>query len=606
MENAKELRSKKANVKSKLMGAVSMLVVSAIMLSSTTYAWFTLSTAPEVSGMSTTVGANGSLEVALLNDTTGADLGEITSTAGDSSMSANGSIVKSNVTWGNIVDLSDESYGLSGVTLYPSRLCWSDSTGTAGTLQSRANLLSYAAYGTDGRITELKPATAGTKGTSGFVGSPTSYGVRAIGESLQQAPESTALDSAKANFNNKVKAAKNNAVNALNASAEQLGQIAMKHARPQGNETYSKEQVEAINNAVSGLKEATAEIEKALKYAVMANAANGANGTILSFDDVQLSTSDAVVGTYYSKLVALNNKLNGISAIETSKDSYTWDDIETNFKALIDADTMTIGSGENAKTVQEVKDMSDEEQQTWGIRLARDGAPITVASGVFSETADFVDTLTSKTFVITEINCTVVANKTAAATTAYLTELGNTVSGYKYEGTGNAVASITNTYGYAIDLAFQTSKAGDLQLSTDAVSRVGESTEVTGSGSVYTAGTDADENALKALRIAFVDEENKLLAVGKLDIAAKSGTNYPVKLYSYTISEGVLTVSDTQVSNNKITTLKENTPTAITAIVFLDGDASAYAQGGATGTLDLQFKHSEPLVPMNYTGYVTK
>ena len=69
MENKKttELMSRKSTLKSKLMAAVSMLLVSAIMVSVTTYAWFILSTAPEVKGMSTTVGSNGALEMALLD-----------------------------------------------------------------------------------------------------------------------------------------------------------------------------------------------------------------------------------------------------------------------------------------------------------------------------------------------------------------------------------------------------------------------------------------------------------------------------------------------------------------------------------------------------------
>ena len=66
MESKKttELRGKKTSVRTKLAAAVAMLLVSTIMLTTTTYAWFVLSTAPEVKGMSTTVGSNGSLEIA--------------------------------------------------------------------------------------------------------------------------------------------------------------------------------------------------------------------------------------------------------------------------------------------------------------------------------------------------------------------------------------------------------------------------------------------------------------------------------------------------------------------------------------------------------------
>ena len=55
------------SIKSKLMAAVAMLLVASFMVVSSTYAWFTLSTAPEITGVKTSVGANGNLEIALLD-----------------------------------------------------------------------------------------------------------------------------------------------------------------------------------------------------------------------------------------------------------------------------------------------------------------------------------------------------------------------------------------------------------------------------------------------------------------------------------------------------------------------------------------------------------
>ena len=43
-----EILEMKKGIKAKLMAATSLLLVSAILLSLTTYAWFILSTAPEV------------------------------------------------------------------------------------------------------------------------------------------------------------------------------------------------------------------------------------------------------------------------------------------------------------------------------------------------------------------------------------------------------------------------------------------------------------------------------------------------------------------------------------------------------------------------------
>ena len=55
-----------SGIRSKLTAAVAMLLVSLILLVSSTYAWFTLSTAPEVKNITTTVAGNGSLEIALM------------------------------------------------------------------------------------------------------------------------------------------------------------------------------------------------------------------------------------------------------------------------------------------------------------------------------------------------------------------------------------------------------------------------------------------------------------------------------------------------------------------------------------------------------------
>ena len=51
----KKMSKRQKDLKSKLMAAICMLLVSSIMMVSTTYAWFTLSTAPEVTGINTAV-----------------------------------------------------------------------------------------------------------------------------------------------------------------------------------------------------------------------------------------------------------------------------------------------------------------------------------------------------------------------------------------------------------------------------------------------------------------------------------------------------------------------------------------------------------------------
>ena len=105
------------NLKTKLMAAVCMLLVSSLMMITSTYAWFTLSTAPEVTGITTAVGANGNLEMALMPET--GNVLDIVSAVGDSMEVKN--VKLANVTWGNLVKL-DSGYGLDQITLYPSEL----------------------------------------------------------------------------------------------------------------------------------------------------------------------------------------------------------------------------------------------------------------------------------------------------------------------------------------------------------------------------------------------------------------------------------------------------------------------------------------------------
>lgn len=130
-------------MKEKVMAATMMFVMALVVMVTATYAWITLSTAPEVTSVDTTVAANGSLEIALANGT-GSAPGK--SAEGDSTGAGN-PVNAANITWGNIVNLSDPSYGLSRITLRPAAL-----NGTSGLL---TNPLYGVGYGEDGRISTM-------------------------------------------------------------------------------------------------------------------------------------------------------------------------------------------------------------------------------------------------------------------------------------------------------------------------------------------------------------------------------------------------------------------------------------------------------------------
>ena len=94
-------------LKSKLMAATAMLTVSAVMLVSTSFAWYTLSTNPEVKGISATAVANENLEIALDKAyTSGSEID--TESANANVGGVQGSTTNNSYTWGNTVDVSTQ------------------------------------------------------------------------------------------------------------------------------------------------------------------------------------------------------------------------------------------------------------------------------------------------------------------------------------------------------------------------------------------------------------------------------------------------------------------------------------------------------------------
>lgn len=136
-----QYRNELPRKREKIFAAAMMLAIAIISAASATYAWVTLSASPEVTSIDTTVAANGSLEIAMANRT-GAAPGR--STAGDST-GKDSNVVRANTTWGNLVNLSDPSYGLANVVLRPAAL-----NSTTGLL---TNPLYGVEYGDDGRVT---------------------------------------------------------------------------------------------------------------------------------------------------------------------------------------------------------------------------------------------------------------------------------------------------------------------------------------------------------------------------------------------------------------------------------------------------------------------
>lgn len=170
----RELKRSLPDIRERLIAVAVLLAMSVTMMVSTTFAWVVLSTKPEVKGVSLSISGNGNLEIALRNTNNVPGFSQI----GDS-VAAGKAIKDANITWGNLINLS-EGYGLDTLVLRPARL------NKGGLPHGRP--LEGVIYGQDGRVEGMQSDYAFTVWKEGLAGgsfvSPTDasegYGVRAI------------------------------------------------------------------------------------------------------------------------------------------------------------------------------------------------------------------------------------------------------------------------------------------------------------------------------------------------------------------------------------------------------------------------------------------
>ena len=90
------------HLRTKLLAAVAMLAIAAIMMTTASYAWFTISTNPEISDIKANVAANGNLEIQLAKGTLSAGVVTYAAPAPSGTSDAG-----QNQKWGNLVDLEE-------------------------------------------------------------------------------------------------------------------------------------------------------------------------------------------------------------------------------------------------------------------------------------------------------------------------------------------------------------------------------------------------------------------------------------------------------------------------------------------------------------------
>lgn len=656
-----------STLKSKLIAAIAMLLVGAFMVVSSSYAWFTLSTAPEVTGIYTSVGANGNLEMALVPS---GGINSITSPVGSTGV---------NETWGNLVDLgkttnNQNEYGLNLISLLPARLDVVDAADDSGYKYAFSGLKSIT-YGADGRPSDWKDAVAGrySKDNGAFeVVSGETYGVTAYGAASGMSAQQTAFVQYKKELATLLSEAQSKADATFETYGNNIADIVITRAMKGDDATYD---VSFVPTMIDELELANQDLLDAIEKYVAVLATMGLynvddttwSGVVSALSTLDLTTVgvDATEIEIAGQKVEINdtlrnalNKYNSIktklaaaeSAISTSGLNFTnTDDEVTAKKASWDnANAILFVSGVlnyneiqvNGKTIEQIRGMMGDDfsmdnipddLMDFGLAFVQNGViDFTSGSGVHADIADIVGEYQATISVTVTLGGTftndnvrlrtkVDSGSKIDLTTGLTTPADNTSSGAK--------KLLTEFYGYQLDFAFRTNaKSSSLMLQTDATGRIYSndgSEETMGHGSTMTFNildnnftkTQAKE-LMSTIRIVFMDDEGNIVGLGLLSQdstgfveGANGEITSPIYLYDFSIVEGVLIPSDEKKTSGELMALNQNTATKLSVLVYMDGDlvdnsmVSAEAVASLQGSLNLQFSSSADLKPMDYTEF---
>ena len=636
-----------SSIRAKLVSAVAMLLVAMIMVVSSTYAWFTLSTAPEVTGISTQIGANGALEMALMNKDGSLDL--IGAGVGDS-MATGKPIDEVNRTWGNLVDVSDNNtYGLNQIVLMPSQL-----NATGNTLANA--MLKTPVYGADGRVTELAENTVfGNYNSTSFMPGD-EFGLRGVGVTSGMSDRQLAYRNALSAASTAAGSAKNAAAASLEAEGSTLANIVIKKATNE-NATYTSDEVASlVQITVDLLGDGTTtgalqHIEKAYMQYILAYAASAANTaenaeviwqavkSAVEANGATLTSVMAVldgVSLPAQLSTAISNLQATMTAVETAQgelgaltgDSVAWNDISTPLNRLAKPDSMTVNGFTPAEIKQNMSPLVSSITDKGGLTVS-----MASGAGVYADIADHCgDYNASITIAEVSYGGVTLNNMKARMTTesavspAHLTTVASAVSAAGAPAAGGTAQPLTEFYGYILDLAFRTNAPeSHLLLQTAATDRIyedntNESTMGHGSSMTFAStSTFFSNDDVKALmeniRIVFFTPDltkasgGTILVQARLDVAnATVGADgVTANMYLVDADDNLITTQ----ADAKIQALTQNAPTAVSVLVYLDGTTMTNADvafdnaASVTGTANFQFSSSANLVPMEYANLHT-
>ena len=506
------------------------------MVISSTYAWFTLSTAPEVKGINTAIGANGALEMAL-TPVDGSDPSDETTTGK--------TLADINNIWGNLVQLYDDTvedgdiYGAGKITLYPSRLV------NSSIIDTDAAVLATPVYGADGRVSDVaNNAIVGiyNPATEGFY-KGTGYGFRGIGVSSSMSPRQLAYSNALSSGNTYISQAQKAAGTTLNTYGSTLGTIIVRHAAATETnpDTYTAVEVQTIIDMVNGISEAVNAIDDAyVQYVIAFVAATGAKMqegetevyaytavpktsfkdaydqviTWIGSNDTAKSAFEGVFKTVYEQLygtdhtgttsgtiASIATATNELPTVTEGKADYTWADTDAGDPGIRDALSPLVNtSGDkvnvNGITIAELG--TDEGKSQLGTAVANQGVKVNMKSGagVFADVADHcgnynaaikIKGLTYGGITFEELDaqmqtqCDAEYAKDVADAVKFVgtdrggdtTDTNDDYFPFKEAEGANDDTPFSSMYGYIVDLSFRTNASdSNLLLQTVATDRI--------------------------------------------------------------------------------------------------------------------------------------
>ena len=627
------------SVKSKLVAAIAMLLVATIMVVSSTYAWFTLSTKPEVTGISTAVGANGALEM-LLSTKDAQDAWDYN----DGTVSTEDWTVR-NTYWGNLVNL-ENGYGTDKITLYPSTLNVAD-----GVISDVP--IMFPEYGSDGRVVDLSQGGSfGTYDGENFY-ADSNYGFRALGKASGLTARQQNFRVALSEITVKSSAALKAARNSLSENGNTLASIAIKKAMTPESD-FTADEIAAVGDMIDGIETALANVEAAyleVIYATIYSSESGLEDDVAiaavaaAKDDVAKETS-GVLGAKITAVIEAATK-NGatfdtdklpnytkftaaMTALTTAQTRYaeisaksecTWTELSAALYPLVDIEVITINNYTPADVKENAGKIAADALGGKGINVV-----IPTDGGVFADIADYAGDYTVSITIDTAplgvaIEGGVKANMKADSTldTSIFAAAKTAINVNKPAGGNANEKPLTEFYGYVIDLAFRTNASqSNLLLQTTPADRIygdNQNDETLGNGSTMTFATTAVSftetqmlNLMDKLEVVFFSpDDGTILGYAKLDTANATGTavdGLTANLLMLDENKNLITDPAQAV----ITQLSPGVEHRVSVLVYLNGenisnaDVAAVAEDAKSmsGTLNLQFASSANLVPMEY------